>query len=111
MTGGTPEPARTRYGIQEESSAAGPREQRPGDEPGHGHRKGSLLVPFYQAADRDGLELGKSAIDADMHLLSFVKDVGERFCPSAPDALRPGSGAATEMPDRWVGERRNAPRV
>ena len=53
-------------------------------------------MPFYQAADRDGLEFGKSAIDACIHLLSLVKMVGELFRPSARDALCPGSGAAVE---------------
>ena len=76
--------------VEEKGFVAGPGEQRTGDEQGHGHRNGSLLVPFDEAVAVGGLELGKSAINAYMYLLSFVKDVGERACPPAPDALRPG---------------------
>ena len=91
--------------------AAGPGEQRTGDEQGNGDRNGSLPVPIDEARDRDGLELGKSAINAYMHLRSFVKDVGERVCRSAPDALRPGSGAAVKKSGLGVVERRSSPRV
>ena len=78
------------------ASAAGPGEQPTGDEPGHGHRNGSPLAPIDEAADRDGLELGKSAISAYMHLLSSVNDVGKWVCRPAPNALCPGTDTATE---------------
>ena len=68
---------RTGNEVEEEGFAAGPGEQCAGD------RNGSLLVPFDEAADRDGLELGKFAVIAYMRLLSFVKDIGERVCRSA----------------------------
>ena len=73
---------RTGYEVEEEGLAAGAGQQRPGDEQGKGHRNGSLLVSIDEAADRDGLELGKSAIGAYMQLRSFVKDVGNRVCRS-----------------------------
>ena len=102
---------RTGNEVEEEGFAAGPGEQCTGDEQGTGDRNGSLLVRCDEAADRDGLELGKSAINAYMHLLSFMKDVGERVCRSAPDTLRLGSGAAVEKAGWGVAERRTTPRV
>ena len=41
--------------VEEKGFVAGPGEQPTGDEPGHGHRNGSLLAPIDEAADRDGL--------------------------------------------------------
>ena len=83
---------RTGCEVEDEGFAAGPGEQRTGDEQGNGDRNGSLLVPVDEAADRDGLELGKSATNAYMHLRSFVKDVGTRVCRSGAGRTTPEVG-------------------
>ena len=84
--------------VEDEGLAAGPGEQRPGDEQGDRYRNRSPLVPLDEAddANRRSLELDESVLDAHTHLLGFVNDVGKRVCRPAPDALRPGTDTAME---------------
>ena len=84
--------------VEEKGLAAGPREQRPGDEQRYANRNRRPLVPADEAANRhrDGFDLNESVPDAHKHLLMFANVVGKQGQRPAPDALRPGSDTATE---------------